>query len=63
MWFHTWLLLTFPILIAQISASDLMAHRRDNANYCRCHCACWTYRSDYTVPAKSLLLGPNELIE
>jgi hypothetical protein len=23
----------------QISASDLMAHRRDNANYCS-HCAC-----------------------
>jgi len=31
---------------------------------CTRHCARWKYRSDYTVSAKSLLLGPsNELIE
>src|SRR5665647_1628603 len=26
--------------IAQIAASDLMPHRRDNADYCGCHCGC-----------------------
>ena len=31
---------------------------------CTRHCARWKYRSDDTVSAKSLLLGPsNELIE
>jgi hypothetical protein len=31
---------------------------------CTCHCGPWKYRSDYTVSAKSLLLGPsNELVE
>ena len=31
---------------------------------CTCHCPRWTYRSDYTVSAKSHLLRPSsELIE